>query len=68
MEDVGRLVGDEKDIEIFQRLVDISNVGGLHRRVLGIGWNEFREGREEGLYPCPGHVAELTRDDSYRLP
>lgn len=52
LEDVGRLVGDEENVEVFQGLVDIANVGGLNGSMLRAGWDEFREGREERLYAC----------------
>ena len=63
LEDIRRLVGDEKDVEFFERLVDITDFGGFYRCVLAIGGDEFREGCEERFDPCSRHRVELTREN-----
>ena len=61
LEDIGRLVGDEEDVEIFERLVDITDFGSFYGGMLAVGGNEFRERCEEGFDSGPRHRVELTR-------
>ena len=63
LEDVRRFVGDEEDVEIFERLVDITDLGGFDGGVLAVGGDEFRERGEEGFDSGSRHRVELTRED-----
>lgn len=65
MEDVGLAVGDEDHVELIEGLVDESDVVLLDRRMLGPAVRELREGGEKGLDARPGHLAELSRKDSF---
>ena len=65
LEDVRRFVGDEEDVEIFERLVDITDFGGFDGGVLAVGGDEFRERGEEGFDPGSRHRVELTRKDGW---
>lgn len=65
MEDVGLAVRDEDHVELIEGLVDESDVVLLDRRVLGPAVCELREGGEKGLDARPGHLAELSRKDSF---
>jgi hypothetical protein len=66
LKDVRGLVGDQDDVQFFQRLVDVSDFGGFDGRVLGVGRNEFREGGQEGFDPSSRHVSELARNHGCR--
>lgn len=61
LEDVARLVGDEEDVEVVKRLVDVTNVGGFDGRVLRVRWDEGRERGQERFDACTRHFAKLAR-------
>ena len=65
LEDVGCFVGDEEDVEIFERLVDITDFGGFNRGVLAVGGDEFWERCEEGFDSGSRHRVELTRENGW---
>ena len=66
LEDIGGLVRDQEDVKFLQRLVDVSNLGGFDRRVLGVCRDEFWEGGQKGFDPGSRHVAELARNHGCR--
>lgn len=65
MEDVGLAVGDEDHVELIEGLVDESDIVLLDRRMLGPAVCELREGGEKRFDARPGHLAELSRKDSF---
>lgn len=65
LENVGLLVGDEDHIELVEGLVDKSDVVLLDRRVLSTAVGKLRERRQQGFDSRSGHLAELSRKDSF---
>lgn len=65
LEDVGLAVGDEDHVELIEGLVDESDIVLLDGRMLCPAVCELREGGEEGFDARPGHLAELSRKDSF---
>lgn len=65
MEDVGLAVRYEDHVELIEGLVDESDVVLLDRRMLGPTVCELREGSQKGFDARPGHLAELSRKDSF---
>jgi len=63
LKDIRCLIGYQENIEIFQRLIDVSDFGGLDGGVLGVCRDEFWERCEQGFDPGPRHIAELARND-----
>jgi len=49
LKDIGALIGDEEDVELFERLIDEADVGGLDSGMLGVGGDEFWERSEESI-------------------
>ena len=43
LEDIASFVGDEQDVELFERLVDESDIGGLYGGMLRVDRDEFGE-------------------------
>ena len=64
LQDVGLAVGNEHHVELIQGLVDEADVVLLHGGVLGARVGQLGEGSQESLNSRPGHLAELSREDS----
>lgn len=62
LKDIRGLVRDQEDVKLLQRLVDVSNLGSLDRRVLCVCRDEFWEGSQKGFNPGSRHVSELARN------
>lgn len=62
-ENIRCFVGDEEDVEIFERLVDITDFSGFDGGMLAVGRDEFRERGEEGFDSGSRHRVELTGED-----
>ena len=67
LKDVGRLVGDEENVELFERLIDIADIRCFYRCVLRTRRYELRKRSKQRFYACPRHFSELTRDDRCTL-
>lgn len=63
--DVRLLVGDDEDVQQFNRLVYIPHVLCLDERVLAAGPDQLRERRQQALDPQLGHRDELPRNEHY---
>ena len=50
LENVGCLVGDEQDVEFFQRLVDIADVERFDRSMLSVGGDKLGERGQKRFY------------------
>ena len=66
LEDIRRLVGDEKDVELFERLVDITDFGCFDGGVLAVGGDQLWERCEQRFDSGARHRMELTREDGCR--
>jgi hypothetical protein len=66
LENVGSLVGDEKDIEVFEWLVDIADLSSFDGGVLRVCGNEFGEGGEERFDVGTRHGVKLAREHRCR--
>ncbi|KIN99967.1 hypothetical protein M404DRAFT_776141 [Pisolithus tinctorius Marx 270] len=64
LKDVGRFVRDEENVEIFEWLVNVADLGGFDGGVLGVGRDELGEGRKKRFDTGPCHGVELPREDS----
>lgn len=65
LEDVRLAVRDEDHVELIEGLIYETNIVLLDRRMLCPAVCELREGGEEGFDARPGHLAELSRKDSF---
>ena len=63
-QDVGLAVGNKHHVQLIKGLVDEADVVLLHRRVLGARVGQLGERSQESLNSRPGHLAELSREDS----
>lgn len=65
LEDVGLAVGDEDHVELVQGLVDKTDVVLLNCGMLRTAVGQLGERGEESFDARPGHLAELSREDSF---
>lgn len=65
LEDVGLAVGDEHHVQLIQRLVDKADIVLFDGRVLRATVCKLGKGGKEGFDARPGHLAELSRKDSF---
>lgn len=65
LEDVGLAVGDEDHVELVEGLVDETDIVLLDGGVLRAAVGQLGERGEEGFDARPGHLAELSREDSF---
>lgn len=65
LEDVGLAIGDEDHVQLIQRLVDKADVVLFDGRMLRATVCKLGEGGKEGFDARPGHLAELSRKDSF---
>jgi hypothetical protein len=62
---VGLFVGDEKDVKLLERLIQISHVFRLDKSVLAAGRDQLGEGGEQTLDPKLAHDHELAGDEDW---
>ena len=63
MQDVGLLVGNKDNEQLFQRLVNITDMVGLDSGVLLTAAGQLWEGGDQTLNPGPRHLPKLARDE-----
>lgn len=65
LEDIGLAVGNEDHVELVERLVYEADIVLFDGSVLGSTVGKLGEGGEESFDSRPGHLAELSREDSF---
>lgn len=63
LQDVGLLVGDKDNEQLFQGLVNIADMIGLDSGVLLAAAGELWERGDQAFNSGPRHLSKLTRDE-----
>ena len=66
LEDVGSFISDEQDVEVFEGLVDIADLGSFDGGMLRVCGDELWEGGEEGFDVGARHGMKLAREHRCR--